>query len=257
MNWFPEPRLSEAEICSEAPAGCRDSGPTEWSTANRYGDAIESFLKGPSFNRDGALYVTDIPHGRVFRVSRERSWTLVSQFDGWPNGLKIDSDGRIFIADRKQGLIELDPSTGKMSPHRGSLRTEGFKRLNDLHIALIGNIYMTDQGQTGPQEPSGRIYRLTTDGRLECLLTIGVSPNGIVVTPDEQVMFVAMTRSSQIWRVPISGDAIMAKANLFCQRPVVSGDWTHTVYRHVASCGRVPGGLSASASEDVTIRSSS
>lgn len=32
-------------------------------------------------------------------------------------------------------------------------------------------------------------------------------------------MYVAMTRSSQIWRVPVSRDSVTTKANLFCQLP--------------------------------------
>lgn len=54
-----------------------------------------------SFDRAGNLYVTDIPFGRVFRISPAGEWTLVTEYDGWPNGLKIHKDGRIFITDYK------------------------------------------------------------------------------------------------------------------------------------------------------------
>ncbi|MGN5354138.1 hypothetical protein ACQ4P5_19195 [Ralstonia sp. L16] len=54
-------------------------------------------------------------------------------------------------------------------------------------------MYFTDQGQTGLHDPTGRVYRLCTDGRLDCLLANGPSPNGLVLTPDESALFVAMT----------------------------------------------------------------
>lgn len=54
-------------------------------------------------------------------------------------------------------------------------------------------MYFTDQGQTGLHDPTGRVYRLCTDGRLDCQLANGPSPNGLVLTPDESALFVAMT----------------------------------------------------------------
>ncbi|MDJ0821020.1 MAG: SMP-30/gluconolactonase/LRE family protein [Paracoccaceae bacterium] len=219
MRWFPEPTVIEAEVWSALPDHFRDPVPTEWARANRYGEAIHSFLEGPSFDLDGRLYVTDIPNGRVFRITPDKTWTLVATFEGWPNGLKIDSDGSILIADRKLGLIVLDPETGMVEGRCSSMLTEGFKGLNDLHIGASGDVYMTDQGQSGLQDPTGRVYRYTRDGRLDRLIDTGISPNGIVLTPEEDVMYVAMTRSSQIWRVPVTSDSVTTKANLFCQLP--------------------------------------
>ena len=36
--------------------------------AVRFGHAQDSFLEGPSFDRDGNLWCVDIPYGRIFRV---------------------------------------------------------------------------------------------------------------------------------------------------------------------------------------------
>ncbi|MBB5696610.1 SMP-30/gluconolactonase/LRE family protein, partial [Roseomonas pecuniae] len=73
---------------------------------------MDCFLEGPSFDRQGRLYVTDIPFGRVFRISPEGEWEQVAEYDGWPNGLKIHRDGRIFITDYKRGIMLLDPESG-------------------------------------------------------------------------------------------------------------------------------------------------
>ena len=133
-------------------------------------------LEGPSFDRGGNLYVTDIPNGRIFRIDRAGAWTQVAQYDGWPNGLKIAGDGRILITDYKLGLMALDPASGNVTPHYTHIRSESFKGLNDLVIARNGDVYFTDQGQTGMQDPSGRVYRLTPDKRLERLLDTCPAP---------------------------------------------------------------------------------
>ncbi|MFP3500352.1 SMP-30/gluconolactonase/LRE family protein, partial [Pseudomonas sp. SIMBA_059] len=77
---------------------------------------------------------------------------LVCQYDGWPNGLKIHQDGRIFITDYKRGIMLLDPQTGAIEALLDSAGSEGFKGVNDLVFAPNGDLFFTDQGQTGLQD---------------------------------------------------------------------------------------------------------
>ena len=53
----------------------------------------------------------------------------------------------------------LDTASGKVTPLIETVRTEGFKGVNDLHFGANGDLYFTDQGQTGLHDPTGRVYR--------------------------------------------------------------------------------------------------
>ena len=99
LNPFQQPELIKAELFMSMPKKFRDRRRTAWSDPNRQGAEVECFLEGPSFDRDGNLWFVDIPFGRVFRITARGEWELAVQYDGWPNGLKIHKDGRIFIAD--------------------------------------------------------------------------------------------------------------------------------------------------------------
>ena len=79
--------------------------------------------------------------------------------------MKIANDGRIFVADYRHGIMELDAKAGKMLPVLRSRNSESFRGCNDLHLASNGDIYFTDQGQTGLHDPTGRVYRLGPDGQ--------------------------------------------------------------------------------------------
>ncbi len=219
MSYFAPPRDIATTIFTRMPERFRKSRRTAWADANRGGAPLDCFLEGPSFDRAGNLWVVDIPNGRIFRIAPDGEWTLVTEYDGWPNGLKIAPDGRIFITDYRNGLMTLDPATGKVEELLAHVRSEGFKGLNDLYIARSGDIYFTDQGQTGMQDPTGRVYRLTPDRRLECLISTGPSPNGIVMNREETHLYVAMTRACQVWRMAVSRDAGVSKANVFAQIP--------------------------------------
>jgi gluconolactonase len=161
-------------------------------------------LEGPSFDRGGQLWVTDIPNGRIARIAPSGEVTIVAEYDGEPNGLKIHRDGRIFIADHKQGLMRLDPASGKVEAVLDRPYHERFKGLNDLVFARNGDLYFTDQGESDLRDPTGRLYRLDANGRLDCLLDSVPSPNGLVLTPDEKILFLAVTRMNAVWRVPIA-----------------------------------------------------
>jgi gluconolactonase len=211
------PRLIGTEIFSAMPDQFRRKGTsTSWADANRSGQAVDCFIEGPSFDAQGNLYVVDIPFGRIFKIAPDGEWTPVIEYDGWPNGLKIHPDGRILVADYKHGIMQLDVPNGRMQPVLTARNSESFRGCNDLHIASNGDIYFTDQGQTGLHDPTGRVYRLASNGRLDCLIDTGVSPNGLVLDPSETVLFVAMTRDNAVWRVPLMKDGSVAKVGRFC-----------------------------------------
>jgi len=214
---FAAPPTLTTEIFAALPDAFRRPRASRWSEANRGGAALHSFLEGPSFDRDGNLYVVDIAHGRVFRISPAGVFSLVADYDGEPNGLKIDRDGRIFIADYRNGLMQLDPGRGAVTALLDRRWSERFKGLNDLFFAANGDLYFTDQGQTGLHDPTGRVYRLTGEARLETLIDTVPSPNGLVMDLAESALLVAATRGNAVWRLPLMPDGTASKVGIFIQ----------------------------------------
>jgi gluconolactonase len=203
---FPQPEIIASRVFAELPSSCRQVRRSGWSDARRGGMPIHSFLEGPSFDRAGNLYFTDIPFGRIFRASPDGQVEVVAEYDGEPNGLKIRADGRIFITDYRNGIMELDPLAGTVKPILGRHYTEHLRGVNDLFFAANGDMYFTDQGRTGHQDPTGRVYRVTSSGRLECILASGINPNGVVTNLDESVLYVGMTNANAVWHIALMPD---------------------------------------------------
>ncbi len=217
-NLFGPPPIIETQVFSSMPQRYRRTGQrSTWADANKGGSSIDCFIEGPSFDRNGNLYLVDIPFGRVFRISPQGNWDLLAEYDGEPNGLKIHPDGRIFIADYRNGLMQLDPETGRVTPCLSRRNSENFKGLNDLVFASNGDLFFTDQGQTGLHDPTGRVYRLSREGKLDCLIANVPSPNGLVLDPEESILYVAATRGNAVWRMPLMRDGSVSKVGLFFQ----------------------------------------
>ena len=217
MSFYPPPQTIRAEAFTRMPDTFRKPVRTLWADFNKAGQPCDCFLEGPSFDRAGNLIVTDIPHGRIFKVSPAGDWSLVTEYDGWPNGLKFHKDGRAFITDYKRGIMILDMASGKVTPLIETVRSESFKGVNDLHFAANGDLWFTDQGQTGLHDPTGRVYRYTAAGQLTCMVDTIPSPNGIVLDLHERVCFVAVTRNNAVWRLPIMPDGAVSKVGIAVQ----------------------------------------
>lgn len=118
-------------------------------------------------------------------------------------------------ADLYKGLLLFDPRSNTIEPLLSRRNLEGFKGLNDVVVSSKGEVYFTDQGQTSMVDQTGRVYRLCPDGRLDMLVSNGISPNGLVLSPDERFLYVAMTRSNEVWRLPLHPDGSTSKVGVF------------------------------------------
>jgi gluconolactonase len=216
MNFIQPPMFSDAEIYTSMPAHYRRTGVRSvWADANRNGAHVDSFLEGPVFDAVGNLYVTDIPFGRIFRIDSKGDWDLVAEYDGEPNGMKFLNQRELLVADYKNGLMVCEIGSGAMRPYLTRRNSERFKGINDLIFDSKGNLYFTDQGQTGLHDPTGRLYRLRPSGQLDLLLSNAPSPNGLALAPDESVLYLAVTRGNAVWRVPLLDDGSVAKVGQF------------------------------------------
>jgi gluconolactonase len=212
---FSPPQVIQARVLTRLPDSFRRKRRSEWCDANKPGHEIDSFLEGPSFDRAGNLFVTDIPYGRIFRISPALEWTLAAEYDGWPNGMALHRDGSLWITDYRRGLLRHSREGGNPETVLGHRNSESFKGVNDLTFDFDGNCYFTDQGQTGLHDPSGRVYRLRANGQLDLLIGGIPSPNGVALDTTGKVIFVAVTRANQVWRGPLLPDGSVTKVGAF------------------------------------------
>lgn len=62
---FAAPPVIQTEVFARVPDKLR----TKTNMRLQSGIPRDSFLEGPSFDRAGNLYVTNVPYGQIFRVS--------------------------------------------------------------------------------------------------------------------------------------------------------------------------------------------
>ena len=187
-----------AKLWSRLPNEFHYTGePNDWVKMTRPGQKLHSFLEGPEIDNDGNLLLVDVPYGRIFRIDQEGQWSLVHQYDGEPHSIKQKLDGQFVLTDYKNGLLEFDGN----SVIKTLIGPDQFKGLSDLTIAPNGDVWFTDSGRTSLTDPTGNVFRFKPDGEIIHVLNNVPYPNGIALSPDGKLVYVAATRANAVWRL--------------------------------------------------------
>jgi len=164
--------------------------------------------------KDGRVFASD-HQSAVAEIFPDGSFKRLGPKGGAPNGLNMDREGRIIIAnfgiyDRQAGPLQrFDPRTGA---HETLLAEVGGKRLTSSNYPIIdsaGNIWCANSthAETWPQALDGRadgfIFVLRPDGSSDIVAEGLKFPNGLAIAADESQLYCAQTSGADVMRFPI------------------------------------------------------
>lgn len=191
------------------------------------------FPEGPVAMADGSVLVAEIRGRRITRVLPDGSKAILVETGGGPNGLAIGPDGALWIADNggafswheQMGLTipgptppgheggairRFDFASGRLQTVHESCDGRRLLGPNDLVFDSGGGLWFTDHGCT------------TADGRRFGALCYaddsGVSrqrdgllaPNGVGLSPDERIVYVADTWLQRLWAFDVEAPGRLA-----------------------------------------------
>jgi gluconolactonase len=208
-------------------------------------DGLE-FPEGPIAMSDGSVILTEIKGQRLTRVTPDGRKETVVETGGGPNGAAIGPDGAIWITNNggsfvwleRDGLTIPGPTppthTGGMIQRfdlkSGKLETvydacDG-KRLvgpNDLVFDKSGGFWFSDHGcSTADGRKHGGIYYAKADGsHISRQRDHLISPNGIGLSPDERVVYLADTMLGRLWAFDVTAPGQLAEGPGFAPGRVV------------------------------------
>jgi gluconolactonase len=174
--------------------------------------------EGPAWHPELGLLTSG--EGNINLRSKDGT-TVVYRADAGSNGLMFDRQGRLVICEpvrRRVSRVEIDGSTLVLAE---SYEGKKFNQPNDLTMDSQDRIYFSDP-RYGDREgmeildSNGReiegVYRIDTDGTVSRIITHEVDrPNGLVVTHDDQFLFVADNNNAlggprKLWRFALLPD---------------------------------------------------
>jgi len=156
------------------------------------------FTEGPLWHPDGYWLFVDVRASLIYRLAPGGQPEVIRENSGGSNGMTFDLQGRRLICegDNRQ-VTRLEPD-GTYTPLAQRLGDKRINRPNDIVTRSDGSIYFTDPAGRLPQSDreldfSG-VHRIAPDGTLTNATSETEYPNGLAFSPDERILYVAITR---------------------------------------------------------------
>ena len=169
--------------------------------------------EGPVWSKKlNSILFSDVPKNVIYKWNEKEGLSVFSKPIGYSgkvpnlkkagtNGLTIDSEGNLIICmhgDRMIAKME-NLNTEKLSSIIRSYNNKLLNSPNDLVYDSYGNLFFTDppygllEGDNDKLKeiPFNGVYKLSPNGDIELLIKNLTRPNGISISNDEKILYVA------------------------------------------------------------------
>ncbi|KQR22712.1 superoxide dismutase family protein [Deinococcus sp. Leaf326] len=188
---------------------------TNYATRDYVLPGVQDFPEGVAYDaRKGVVYTGSAQNGTIYAVNAASG--AVSKFSeggalgrASALGLKVDAQGRLWIAGGAQGTVSvLSPDGAPVAVLETPKSPNAY--INDLTPAADSNVYVTDSSRPA-------IYRVTPDLKISEWLNLagtpirygpGINLNGVVATPDGRYLLAVQLNTGDLWRIDLRSKAI-------------------------------------------------
>jgi len=151
---------------------------------------VPVLTEGPTVDRDGNLYFTELRSQRIFKLSATGDLSVYREHSHEANGLLIDSENRLVAVEgaaegQPPRITRTDLRTGAIDVLVDNYQGVPFRSPNDITIDGRGRLYFTDLGASA-------IYRIDAPGRIARVLAAPdvERPNGLQISPDDKTLYI-------------------------------------------------------------------
>jgi len=158
---------------------------------------------GPAVDREGNVFFTDRKTGAILKASTDGKVTTFTTKAGRTSGLMFGADGTLYVAQGAQKRLT------SFSPSGIETLISDEAIPNDLAVTSKGAIYFTESAakRVGYLDANRR-KRIAYEGGLQ-------NPNGIRLSPDENLLLVSDSNTRWVWSFEIQDDGLLANAQPF------------------------------------------
>ena len=184
------------------------------------GDGYQ-FTEGPQWMPDdGVLLFSDVLANTIYQVGADDGITLFRTPSGYSNGLAVDPEGRLIVAESGTRRVTRSESDGTVVTVAAHFEGARLNEPNDIVVRSDGTIYFTDPlfADAAQAELDFRgIFRIAPDGALtaERRGATREAPNGLAFSPDESLLYVSDYDAGLVRVMDVAADGKLSEARTF------------------------------------------
>jgi gluconolactonase len=153
------------------------------------------FTEGPVWSREGFLLFSDIPNNRIMKYVPGSGVSEFRAESGRANGNVYDEKGRLYTCEGGARRVTRTDKNGKIEVLAEKYQGKRLNSPNDIVVSRSGHVYFTDpafgQSSEARELDFFGVYHLTPKGELTAFAKPTGRPNGIAISPDGKVLYVA------------------------------------------------------------------
>ncbi len=194
--------LACALLPALAPAQIKDIGPS--GPIVRIETGLR-FTEGPAQDIAGNLYFSDVQGNTIYKIDAngQRSTFLTQSSNA--NGIYFDRKDRMLVCQHAGRVVEVDTTTKAVTVLAGTYNSVAFNSPNDLVPDVWGGVYFTDPTFGGNRQDKEAVYYRAANGTVTRLIDALLRPNGVVLSPKEDTLYVASQNPSAVMSYPVLG----------------------------------------------------
>jgi sugar lactone lactonase YvrE/enterochelin esterase-like enzyme len=162
------------------------------------------FTEGPAANAKGEVFFNDIPNSKTYKVDLDGKVSPFLSDSKGANGQSFGPDGRLYaVAGGANSVLAYDADT------KLTVVAEGF-RGNDLVVRHDGGVYVTNPVNNPTSADPSKVWYIPPRGEKRTVDTGLRFPNGVTLSPDQSLLYVADARSHWVYSYQIQNDGSLA-----------------------------------------------
>lgn len=177
---------------------------------------IPFYTEGPAVDGEGNFYFTALSGGFVGKIDRNGHYSEWAK-GTCPNGQVIVSNGEHWFCDSKESGISRYDASGTFLGYviQGVCANERVISPNDLIMDSEQNLYFTDSIRY-----EGKVFFRSKSGEERLVASAIDYANGLVLSPDEQQLYIAESYQNRILVVALSEPGVAkGKPHVFAELP--------------------------------------
>lgn len=178
------------------------------------------FTEGPIWVGDQLLF-SDIPANRIYTDKKE----VFRDPSGKSNGLTLDGEGRLIAAEHDNRRVSRTERDGSITVLASKWDGKKMHSPNDVIVRSDGTIFFTDPPYGGNEAELDfqAVYAISPEGKVSKLIDDCNKPNGLALSPDEKILYVADTADKNIRAFDVAKDGTLSNEKYLCDIPYPDG----------------------------------